>query len=278
MTQISGKAFHRFLAQSGTALILLSLSAACNFSPLTFFAPTNTPTFTLTETPTSTFTPTTTFTPTFTFTPTPSATIALTPTETLTPTITPTPTFTFPTFRVKMQAHCRYGPSKAYLHAADLYAGDTGLVWGRFQYSNWLYVRPDKIHYACWVSPSVVEVEGDITRLVYQKVRLPGPSVLYDPPKGVQAVRRGNEVTISWNKVWMTEDDDRGYFIEAWVCQNGAYLWWTASLPDQYHTTYTVVDEPGCSAPSKGWLYAVEKHGYTHPVEIPWPAPATEQK
>jgi len=262
----------------GLGVAFLLLHIACAVSPLSLFAPSATPTPTFTLTPTFTFTPTFTATPTLTFTPAATFTSTFTPTETFTPTITPTPTFTFPAFRVKMQAHCRYGPSKAYLHAADLYEGDTGLVWGRFRYSNWLYVRPDKIHYACWVSPSVVEVSGDINRLVYQEVRLPGPSVLYDPPDGVRAVRRGNEVTITWQAVWMTEDDDRGYFIEAWVCQNGAYLWWTASLPDQYQTTYTVTDEPGCSAPSKGWLYTVEKHGYSRPVEIPWPPAGQKQE
>lgn len=254
-------------------LWMLLTCAACGDFPRSLWRPaaTPTPTFTLTPSPTRTFTPT--YTPTFT--PTRTSTPTFTPTDTPTPTVTSTPTFAFPTFRVKMQAHCRYGPSKAYLHAADLYEGDTGVVWGRFRFSSWLYVRPDKTHYACWVSPSVVEVSGDISRLAYQEVRLPGPSVLYGPPRWVRAVRQGNEVIITWDEVWMTEDDDRGYFIEAWVCQKGTYLWWTASLPDQYHTTYMVVDEPGCSAPSRGWLYAVEKHGYTTPVEIPWPA-ATE--
>jgi len=27
-----------------------------------------------------------------------------------------------------------------------------------------------------------------------------------------------------WDQVFMTEDDDRGYLIVAWVCQNGAYI------------------------------------------------------
>jgi sarcosine oxidase delta subunit len=74
----------------------------------------------------------------------------------------------------------------------------------------------------------------------------------------------------------MTQDDDRGYFIEAWVCQDGAYLWWTVgegTLTDQYHTTYTVKDQAGCSQPSYGRLFTVEKHGYTTPVDIPWPPP-----
>ena len=100
---------------------------------------------------------------------------------------------------------------------------------------------------------------------------LPGPSVLYGPPSWVRAVRNGDEVTITWDGVNMTQDDDRGYFIEGWVCQDGAYFWWTVSIPDQYTTTYTIKDQKGCSGPSSGKLYAVEKHGYITPVDIPWP-------
>ncbi len=69
----------------------------------------------------------------------------------------------------------------------------------------------------------------------------------------------------------MTLDDDRGYFLDLYVCQNGSYLWWPVSFPDQYQTTYTVTDDSSCSIPSGGMLYAVEKHGYTNPVTIQWP-------
>src|SRR6185295_1464067 len=62
-----------------------------------------------TETPTATATPTETITSTITFT----------PTIELSPTATATPTFAFPIVTVNKQAHCRYGPSVAYLHAAD---------------------------------------------------------------------------------------------------------------------------------------------------------------
>ena len=71
----------------------------------------------------------------------------------------------------------------------------------------------------------------------------------------------------------MTSDDDRGYFIEAFVCQDGAYLWWTAAMDSQTETSYTVKDEAGCAAPSWGKLYTVEKQGFSQPAEIPWPAP-----
>jgi hypothetical protein len=223
------------------------------------------------------WTETPTLTPTATFTLTPTNTATATPTETSTPTITPTPeptltpTYALPVLTVNQQAHCRYGPSKAYLHAGDLYPGDKGVVWGRFQYSQWLYIKLDKYEYGCWVAPSIVDVIGDIQSVSLTKVRLPGPSVLYNPPSWVNATRQGDEVTITWDKVDMTLDDDRGYFIEGWICQDGAYFWWTVSLPDDNSTTYTVKDMKGCAGKSGGQLYAVEKLGYITPLEIPWP-------
>jgi hypothetical protein len=222
-----------------------------------------------TATPTLTATATSTHTPTATLTLTP--TFTLTPTITPTPSITPTATYAFPAVVVNQQAHCRYGPSKAYLHAADLYPADAGTVRGRFTYSQWLYIKFDKLDYFCWVAPSVVDVTGDISLTRYTEPKLPGPSALYQPPARVNATRDGDQVTITWSKVSMTVDDDRGYFIEGWLCQGGAYFWWTVSFPDQYTHTHTVTDERGCNGPSGGKLYAVEKHGYTTPVNIPWP-------
>jgi hypothetical protein len=220
--------------------------------------PAPTATFALTETPTLTFTPT----------------ITLTPSITSSPTLTSTPTFTFPVVTVNKQAHCRYGPAVAYLHAADLFPSDTGTVRGRFPYSSWLYVKFDKLNYFCWVAPSVVDVEGDIGTINYTELNLQSIGTnQYGPPAGVTAVRDGNQVTISWEQVEMTKDKDRGYLIEAFVCQDGAYLWWTFSYPDQYTTSYTVTDEAGCPEPSQGLLYTVEKHGFSKPVQIPWPAP-----
>jgi hypothetical protein len=217
-----------------------------------------TATATFTETPKATFTPTETLTPTVTFT----------------PTITATATFAFPTVTVNKQAHCRYGPSVAYLHAADLYPGDVGMVRGRFTYSNWLYIKFDKLDYFCWVAPSVVDVVGDISTIAYKELNLQSiGSNQYGPPGGVTAVRDGNNVTISWNQVKMSKDKDRGYLLELFVCQKTSLLWWTDSYPDQESTSYTVRDEAGCAASSSGKLYTVEKHGFSEPAIIPWPAP-----
>jgi hypothetical protein len=250
--------------------VLVSVLAmlACNL-PSQMITPTTTPPAE-TQTPAFTFTPESTFTATVTLT----STITLTPTITFTPTITATPTFAFPTVTVNKQAHCRYGPSVAFLHAADLYPGDTGSVNGRFEYSSWLYVKFDKLKYYCWVAPSVVDVVGDVNTLYYTEPDLQSVGYSdYPPPQNINAVRNGNEVTITWDQVNMTADHDRGYLLIAFVCQDGNYLWWTDSYPDQYTTSYTVKDEGGCPVPSEGVLYTVNKHGFSKPAQIPWPAP-----
>lgn len=257
-------------------LLLALILASCAPSPeqqATLTATSRTATaaeWTETPAPTFTYTPTDTLTPTITFTPTETRTPTITPTLT----VSPTATFDFPDVTVNKQAHCRYGPSAAYLHAADLYAGDKGTVRGRYIYSNWLYVKFDKLNYFCWVAPSVVDVVGDVSNIAYKELNLQSiGSNMYGPPRGVTATRVGNEVIISWEQVHMTQDDDRGYLLELFVCQDTIYKWWTDSYEDQFTTTYEVRDEAGCAQPSSGKLYTVEKHGFSEPAIIPWPAP-----
>ena len=255
--------------QEGIALFVShtpspTISPTVTLTPSPTPTPSETPTFTLSLTATNTRTPTETQTPTLTDTPT----VTLTPSITPTPTISPTPTIDFPDVTINVgSAHCRYGPGKAYLHAADLYQGDHGLVWNRNYAGTWLWVRFDKLHYACWVAASVTEIDGDVSSLSTYAPSLP-KSTLYGPPKNIVATRSGDQVVVTWEEVWMTEDDDRGYLIEARVCQNG-YL-----IDIAVHTngtSYTFLDEKICTGESKGRLYAVEKHGYTDPAPIPWP-------
>jgi hypothetical protein len=269
------KIYSALLRQFSFFSMTVLLIAACGPSPVD--KPMATKTIlasapaTLTSIPDGVISPT--VTSTITPLPTFTSTLTLTPTPTWTPSITPTPTFTFPTFKVIMQAHCRYGPAKAFLHAGDLYSGDSGFVRGRYFLSNWLYVKLDKLDYSCWVAPSVIEVTGDISTLRYTEYNLPGPSILYNPPATVTAIRSGDQVTINWSSVYMTVDDDRGYQLDLFVCQNGTYYWWPVSFPDQYTTTYTITDQAGCSQPSSGRIATVEKHGYSTWISFLWPPP-----
>jgi hypothetical protein len=240
--------------------------------------------WTSTSTPTFTFTPTITFTPTWTYTPTFTFTASSTPTDTSTPTFTFTPTFTnTPTFSPsptydyphvtvnKPLAACMWGPSKAYLYGWDLRAGDTGTVYGRAPVGTWFYVHMDRPDKWCWISPYVVDVSGDPSKLRVHQVILPITNALYSAPKNIRGVREGDQVTITWDAVWMTQDDDNGYFLDVYVCQNGNRVWMPTKRENQYMTSATFTDQPGCSTPSGGQIYTVEKHGYTSPAEIPWP-------
>jgi len=166
-----------------------------------------------------------------------------------------------------MQAFCRYGPGKAYLYSHGLYPGDKVEIHGRSTSSAWLWVKPDNLDRHCWTAASVLDVTGEVSSLPVAQTRLPH-STLYGPPEDVHAVRDGNQVVVTWNRVWMTDDDRRGYLIEATVCQNG-YLVWVAVHTEE--PSYEFVDEQTCSGVSSAMLYAVEKHGYTDPVEIAWP-------
>jgi hypothetical protein len=211
-----------------------------------------TPTSTRTRTPTITLTPTQTYTP------------SLTPTAT----VTLTPTYSFPQVVVQKQANCRYGPGTAYLYSFGLYPGDKGEVNGRNNSGTWLWIKPENLSRHCWMAASVAEVTGDVFSVVVVERQLPFATTLYDPPNNVQATRDGDTVRVTWNKVNMTEDDDRGYLIEATVCQEGHLIFMAVSTND---TFYEFSDEPGCPVASNGLLYTVEKHGYTEPVTIPWP-------
>ena len=224
---------------------------------------------------------------------TPTPTLDQTSTPSLTPTITKIPTFT-PTWdppKVEIvsapgteKSACWYGPSTAYLYKYGLPDGVWMRAMGRNEDGSWLAIKAgdDRMENTCWIQTNLTKfLSGSLKDLPAFWIVLP-PSVLYPPPSAISANRVGNEVTIFWQPIWMTEDDYRGYLVEAWVCQGGKQVF----RPVGYITTYIdnqkmiadkgiiavkIIDEPGCDVPSRARLYAVEKHGYTPYRMIPWP-------
>lgn len=217
--------------------------------------------------PTPTETPSWTPTPTFTETPAGTATPTLTPS--ISPTITLTPTYDPPQARVVVQSNCRYGPGAAYLYEWGLFPGNRLYVIGRNDLGTWLYVDPWNYVDKCWVKASNVDVfDGNLFDAPPYYSRLPFGE-LYRPPSNVWAERNGDQVTVTWDPVWMTEDDYRGYLIEAWVCRDKQIVFEPIGIT--VGTAATIVDEPGCTQPSSARLYTAEKHGYTQWVMVPWP-------
>jgi hypothetical protein len=225
---------------------------------------------------------------------TPTITPDWTATPSFSPTVTKKPTATTPWEPPRVQVlsvpgsdrtMCWYGPGTGYL---PKYSNPTG-VWmraiGRSEDGAWVVIKAgdDPDSNACWTQTELLKfLSGNLKDLPVLWIALPY-SVLYDSVKAVSANRVGDEVTIFFQPIWMTEDDYRGYMIEAWVCQGGKQVF----RPLGYMTTYNanqkliadkgmialkVVDEPGCIQPSHARLYAVEKHGYTKYIMVPWPA------
>jgi hypothetical protein len=222
------------------------------------------PTITVTLTASPSVTPTATATLPATETPTPD----YTPTITLTPSKTPTPTAT-PEIRGRVleQANCRYGPGAAYLYEWGLYPGNRVTVLGRNQDGSWVYVDPWTYVDFCWVKASLLDLTGEVVNLPQMRTLLPYTEFYY-PPQNVSATRKGDEVTVWWDLISMSVDDNRGYLIEAWVCKDGQLLF-TAINP--WEPPAVLVDEAGCMQPSSGRIYTAEKHGYTEWILIRWP-------
>ncbi len=221
-----------------------------------------------------------------TVTPTPTLDQSATPSPTASVTRIPsaTPTWTPPKVSILAHSACLYGPGWAYLYKYGLNATVRMRVIGRNEDGTWLFVKAgdDTDDKGCWIETSKVAfLSGAVSDVPVYWMGLPY-SVLYLPPKVVIATRDGNEVTISFETIWMTEDDYRGYLIEAWVCQGGKLVFVPIGAPqplpmpsvweNQGVFWAKVIDEPGCSQPSNARLYAVEKHGYTNYQMVPWPS------
>lgn len=202
----------KILSFLGMLIFSMLILVGCGNEPTPMATASQTATVSPTPSLTSSATPVPSWTPTLTRTPTPSVTP--TPTISLTPTITPTPTFDYPDVTVLMQANCRYGPGTAYLYSHGLFEGDHAEVNGRNPSGSWVWIQPENLDRHCWVAASVVDIEGDIRTVAVVQSRLPY-STFYGPPGNVQASREGDIVSVTWDAVWMTEDDYRGYLIEA---------------------------------------------------------------
>lgn len=249
--------------------LLLLLTGCAGQSPTpptaTPLPPTLTPTATLTVTPSPSATATVTPTPTLTLTPTITDTPTITPTFTITPTATPD----YPKVTVKMQANCRYGPGTAYLYRWGLYPGDEADVRGRNWDGSWFWIHPFNLppKQNCWASKIVFNETVDTAKVHFVVIPLPH-TTFAGPPGNVHASRAGNQVTVTWDKVDLSEDKRRGYMIEANVCENTLFYPRIIQTDD---TTYTFRDDQDCKEKSSGLLYTAEKHGYSDPVQIPWP-------
>jgi hypothetical protein len=270
---------------NGKRIFLLALSlglilSACNLSP----SPTSTPTsrdteVPLTQTSLPTLAATATLTPVLTATPTeptaPFETSTATPTEE--PTITPIPTYAI--LRgvvIPEKVSCRYGPGAMYLYLYGMVKGAIQDVIGRTDTGKWVLTRSHGDNKSCWVKTEFLELNGDVmsVEMVYpDKYTIPPSNQHYRYPWDVAAIRKGDQVTISWKSDPLRPGDEESatsvlYVVETWLCQGGKLIFTPLGA---YQAQVIVTDEAGCAEPSHGRIFFSEKHGYTGPTEILWP-------
>lgn len=228
--------------------------------------PTNSPTET-SVLPTPTDTPLPTDTPTLTDTPT--------NTPTSTPTSTPSITPTYAILRGQVlpeRANCRYGPGASYLYKYGLVGGSNLEIIGRTDRGTWILIQAIGGSNPCWVKADLMDIKGEV-----MAVESVPPDIVqawspyYAPLTNVSATREEDKVTVFWSPLVLRAGDDSEqvpYVVEAWVCQDGEIVFTPVGA---YQTAVEITDELGCDEPSYGQVLAAEKHGYTRPVEIPWP-------
>ncbi len=216
--------------------------------------------------------------PSATAAPTLAATASTTPTPAPTSTPTATPLPTVESLKATVTADllsCLYGPGPNYLFLYGLRKGANIRLIGRANEENWHWVYVDGTN-KCWVNTTSLEVQGNWLSLpiVYPGLaRLP-VSPYYPPTTVLSAVRQKNEVTVAWTDIPLRagdEEDERmqHYVVEVWRCESGHILFEPLATND---LSITFIDEPGCSEPSHGRVFVQEKHGFSGPTEIPWPA------
>jgi hypothetical protein len=227
--------------------------------------PTTIPTSTPTLIPSATASPTTTAT--------------FTPSSTDTQTQTPIPTYVFLKGEIIQDSACYYGPGRMYLFKYGVLKGSNLQIIGRNEGANgiWLYVEAFRGQNPCWVDAAVVKPGGDIASLepVYPaKAPLP-KSPDYPSPSGINALRQGDQVTISWDfttpiPLGMRESAKSPYYlVELWTCQKGQIVFTPIGA---YDSTVTITDEVGCSVDSHGQVFLSDVDGYDGPSKIlPWP-------
>jgi hypothetical protein len=193
----------------------------------------------------------------------------------------PTPLPVYRTLRGEVtiaQAVCHYGPGAPYLYKYGVYLGSHLQILRRVVPGNYVELQAIGGNNPCWVKIDYLKLEDgtleDLEPVSAADVPLPW-SPYYPPLTGVSARRSGNEVTVSWHALGLRAGDDSEqvpYIVEAWVCQQGQITFVPAG---SYQTSVKIIDEAGCAEPSRAWVTAAEKHGYTRRVAVLWPDGST---
>jgi len=216
---------------------------------------------------------------TFTLTVLVSADDTLTSTSTPSPTLTAEPVYEVLNANVSQHLSCNHGPGQYFLYRYGFIEGLKLTVYGKDIHSEWVYVQGNGYEGNCWVNLSQITLDGNVENL---KILYPGEfqlplSFIWPVPQNVYTARTtdGKRIAIYWDEYILPDGEIESpnsarYLLELWTCKNGELTFEAKFVWDD---DIVIEDEAGCSEPSHGVIYLVEKHGYAGPVEIPWTVP-----
>jgi len=206
--------------------------------------------------------------------------VTVTPTPTLTPTSTPdpnaTPSSTLPLAFLPEYTDCRYGPAAYFVYKTSFPAGQQVEVVGRSENADWINIEEVGGWNSCWIPAGQAQLQsGRLEDLPFVETLLPKSEYEFGSPSAI-ARRNGDEVTVSWEAVFMSADEVQGYLINAYVCQGGQFIHLSVFVGVTYAQntgtlTATITDEAGCTEPSKAHIVSMGRRGFAEWEKIFWP-------
>ncbi len=206
--------------------------------------------------------------------------ITMTPAPSWTPTPTPesntTVTPGLPQALLPQYTDCLHGPADYFTYKTSFPAGQVVEVVGRSEDSGWLNIEEVGGWNSCWVPVGLAQLLGSrVGDLPVAGIIYPRSVAEFGSPY-VTVHREGDEVTVSWEAVYMSADEVRGYLIDAYVCQGGQYLHKPIFIPETYASntgtiSTTIVDEAGCDQPSQAHIVSMGLRGFAEWEKIFWP-------
>ncbi len=205
----------------------------------------------------------------------------VTPVPTLTPTATPNPSVagspTLPLASLPEYTDCLYGPATYYVYKTSFPAGQQVEVVGRSENADWINIEEVGGWNSCWIPASQAQFQsGHVEDLPVVNTMLPRSEYEFGSPSAI-ARRQGDQVTVSWEAVFMSVDEVQGYLIDAYVCQGGQFIHLPVfvGIPYEQNTgtiKANITDEAGCAESSKAHIVSVGRRGFAEWEKIFWPA------
>jgi len=206
-----------------------------------------------------------------TVTPAPTEAPTSTP-DASSPASTPLPLAVLPAY-----TDCQYGPADFFVYKTSFPAGQEVDVLGRNADSGWLNIEAKGDWNSCWIPSDRAQLQvGQVGDLPVVKPLLPRSEYEFGSPQITTTKRDGDEVSLSWDAVYMSADEVQGYLIEASVCQGGQltdqYVFVPVTFAENNGTISTTIsDEASCESASTAHIVSMGRRGFAEWEKIFWP-------